>query len=70
LGIGIYLPVFDSNEEIPYDPASWTLPIPARYVIDQDGSIVYAEVNPDYTRRPEPEELLPALRTAACRSAA
>jgi peroxiredoxin len=43
------------------DPA-WTLPMPARYVIGQDGTILYAEVNPDYTRRPEPEEMLPALR--------
>lgn len=45
------------------DP-SWTLPMPARYVIGQDGTILYAEVNPDYTRRPEPEELLPALQRA------
>lgn len=46
------------------DPA-WTLPMPARYVIGQDGTIVYAEVNPDYTQRPDPEELLPALRQAS-----
>jgi peroxiredoxin len=43
------------------DP-SWTLPMPARYVIASDGTILYAEVNPDYTRRPEPEEMLPALK--------
>ncbi|MDE1150219.1 MAG: peroxiredoxin-like family protein [Azospirillaceae bacterium] len=43
------------------DP-SWTLPMPARYVIGPDGTILYAEVNPDYTRRPEPEDMLPALR--------
>jgi hypothetical protein len=30
-------------------------------VIGQDGTILYAEVNPDYTRRPDPEELLPVL---------
>lgn len=46
------------------DPA-WTLPMPARYVIGSDGVILYAEVNPDYTRRPEPEDMLPALRRAA-----
>ncbi|HEX5657536.1 MAG TPA: peroxiredoxin-like family protein [Polyangiales bacterium] len=40
---------------------SWTLPMPARYVIAQDGRIAYAEVNPDYTRRPEPSDVLPAL---------
>jgi len=40
---------------------SWTLPMPARYVIGQDGLIVYAEVNPDYTRRPEPSDIFPVL---------
>lgn len=44
---------------------SWTLPMPGRFVIGQDGVILYAEVNPDYTRRPEPEDMLPALRKAA-----
>jgi peroxiredoxin len=41
---------------------SWTLPMPARYVIGTDGVIAYAEVNPDYTRRPDPSQLLPVLR--------
>ncbi|SER55179.1 Peroxiredoxin [Faunimonas pinastri] len=45
------------------DP-SWTLPMPARFVIGQDGTILYAEVNPDYTRRPEPGDMLPMLRSA------
>jgi hypothetical protein len=35
--------------------------MPARYVIGADGVIVYAEVNPDYTQRPDPSELLPVL---------
>ena len=52
------LPAFNGDE-------SWTLPMPARYVIGQDGTILYAEVNPDYTRRPEPQDMLPALRRAA-----
>ncbi|GEL01044.1 peroxiredoxin-like family protein [Swaminathania salitolerans] len=43
---------------------SWTLPMPGRFVIGQDGVILYAEVNPDYTRRPEPADMLPALRRA------
>jgi peroxiredoxin len=42
------------------DPA-WVLPMPARYVIGGDGVIAYAEVNPDYTQRPDPSELLPVL---------
>lgn len=41
---------------------SWSLPMPARYIIAQDGVIAYAEVNPDYTRRPDPSELIPALQ--------
>ena len=40
---------------------SWTLPMPARYVIAQDATIAYAEVNADYTRRPEPSAILPVL---------
>jgi hypothetical protein len=44
--------------------SSWTLPMPARYVIAADETILYAEVNPDYTRRPEPSDMLPVLRTA------
>lgn len=43
------------------DDPSGVLPMPARYVIGTDGVIAYAEVNPDYTRRPEPSELLPIL---------
>ncbi len=35
--------------------------MPARYVIGSDGVIVYAEVNPDYTRRPETQDMLPVL---------
>ena len=39
--------------------------MPARFVIGQDGVIAYREVNPDYTRRPDPEELLPVLKQLA-----
>jgi peroxiredoxin len=54
------LPAFNS------DP-SWTLPMPARYVIGRDGKIAYAEVNPDYTHRPEPEDMLPVLEAELSR---
>ena len=40
------------------------LPMPGRFVIGSDGIIAYAEVNPDYTRRPEPSDMLPAIRRA------
>ncbi len=41
---------------------SWTLPIPARLIIGQTGIVRYAEINPDYTERPEPEDTLMALK--------
>ncbi|MHC5113994.1 MAG: redoxin domain-containing protein [Planctomycetota bacterium] len=41
---------------------SWTLPMPARYVVGADGVIKYARVHPDYTQRPEPAETVAALR--------
>jgi peroxiredoxin len=44
--------------------------MPARYVIGQDGTIVYANVNPDYTQRPEPEDVLTVLRDMAAKRAA
>jgi peroxiredoxin len=47
---------------------SRTLPMPARYVIAKDGRIAYAEVNADYTPRPEPFAVLPVLEQLGCRS--
>lgn len=41
---------------------SWTLPIPARYIIDQHSTIRSAAVDPDYTIRPEPDDTVKALR--------
>jgi peroxiredoxin len=40
---------------------SWTLPMPARYVVTADRKIAYAEVNADYTRRPDPSAIFPVL---------
>jgi peroxiredoxin len=37
---------------------SWTLPLPATFVIGQDGIINGAWVNEDYTQRAEPSEVL------------
>jgi len=41
---------------------SWELPIPATYIIDRDGGILYASANEDYTDRPEPAEIARFLR--------
>jgi peroxiredoxin len=40
---------------------SWTLPMPARFVVDTSGVVRYAEVNPDYSVRPDPRDILPVL---------
>ena len=40
---------------------SWELAIPATFVVDSDGTIVYSAAHPDYTKRPEPMEVLAAI---------
>lgn len=53
-GFGVELPRIHGDGQ-------WNLPMPARYIVATDGTIAYAEVNPDYTRRPEPADLFPVL---------
>jgi peroxiredoxin len=43
----------------------WMLPIPATYVIDAEGRIRSAFVEPDFTIREEPAQILASLRQAA-----
>ena len=40
---------------------SWELPIPATYILQRDGTILYASGNEDYTERPEPADIVSAL---------
>lgn len=44
------------------DDPDCKLPLPATYVINQDGKIVHSFVEEDYTERLEPDEILDALR--------
>ncbi|MCA1396275.1 peroxiredoxin-like family protein [Bradyrhizobium sp. BRP56] len=46
----------------------WMLPIPATYVIDAEGRIRSASVEPDFTIREEPAQILASLRRAASTS--
>ena len=50
-GFGIDLPKFNGDD-------SWTLPIPARLVVDSGGIVRAADIDVDYTRRPEPDKTL------------
>src|ERR1700752_4310116 len=51
------------------DESEYRLPMPARYVIDKQGIIRAADVNADYTIRPEPSETLRQLRTLSAAAA-
>ena len=68
--VDIYKNAFKTDLAVINDDPSWTLPMPARYIVGQDGVIAYAEVNPDYTLRPDPSELLPTLDRLAASGAA
>ncbi len=58
LSFGVDLEKFNGDD-------SWTLPMPARFVIDRSGTIRSADVNADYTIRPEPEDTVRVLRCLA-----
>ena len=52
---GIDLVRYNGNE-------LWSLPMPGRFVLNQQGNVVSAEANPDYTQRPEPSEIVEVLK--------
>ncbi len=55
LGFGNDLPKFNGDD-------SWTLPIPARFVVDREGIIRSTDVSPDYTVRSEPAKAVMAVK--------
>lgn len=57
----LYIETFGLDLAVRNGDASWELPIPATFVIDQRGSIVFASVDPDYTTRAEPSDILAAI---------
>lgn len=56
--IGANLPTFNGD-------ASWELPMPATFVVAQDGTVRLAFVDEDFTRLLEPADLLDGLRALA-----
>jgi peroxiredoxin len=54
-GFGVSLPLFNGDE-------THELPVPATFIIDRRGVIVYRFVDPDYTRRLDPVEIITVLR--------
>ena len=55
LGFGIDLAEYNGDD-------TWRLPMPARFVVDSDKVIRYAEADPDYMIRPEPGDTIEFLR--------
>ena len=51
LGIGIDLEASSGSSD-------WTLPVPARIVVDRAGIVRATDIDVDYTRRPEPEKTI------------
>ena len=54
--LGLDLPALNGD-------SSFDLPVPATYVIDQAGMVRLAFVDPDYTRRLDPSDVLSVLRS-------
>jgi peroxiredoxin len=40
----------------------WVLPVPATYIIDKEGIVRRAHVNPDFMKRMEPQEIIDQLK--------
>lgn len=53
---GIDLPSFNGDQ-------SFELPIPATYIVNREGVILYGFVDPDYTQRQDPEGILTILQS-------
>ncbi len=42
---------------------SYTLPLPATYIVDRDGTIIYSFVDTDYTKRVDTQEIIDILKS-------
>ena len=58
----LYRDKFNIDLEVQQGNSEWALPMPARFIIDQDGIIRYAESKADYRDRPDPDELMEVLK--------
>ena len=60
--IELYHKKFNINLKLYHGDNDWTLPMPARFVIEPSGLIRYAESTPDYRLRPDPDKMMDVLR--------
>jgi peroxiredoxin len=58
---GLYRAIF-INLPLANGDQSWELPIPATYVLERDGTVLFAFADVDHRKRAEPAEILECLR--------
>jgi peroxiredoxin len=58
-GFGRDIPAYNGT------PGEWALPVPATYIVDRDGTIIYAYANVDYRDRADPREIIAVLTNKA-----
>jgi peroxiredoxin len=61
--IDLYKQKLHVNLKLYHGDDDWALPMPARFLVDTNGIIRYAESSPDYTKRPELDDLMLALNS-------
>ena len=54
-GLGRDIPALNGT------PGEWALPVPATYIVDGDGTVLYAYANVDYRDRGDPRDVLAVL---------
>ena len=58
----LYRDYFSTNLKLYHGDDDWSLPMPARFILDTKGEIHYAESSVDYTKRPDPDDLMRVLK--------
>lgn len=61
----LYLGKFGNDIQQINEGTAWELPIPARFVIGPDGTILHVQTDPDYRYRPEPLQTVNLLKELA-----
>lgn len=61
--IVVNIPFLNDGKNImnPEEVGTWRLPLPATFVVSQDGFILFSEAHADHRVRPEPEDVLSVL---------
>lgn len=61
--LNLYRNKLHVNLKMYHGDDEWSLPIPARFLVNTDGIITYAESSPDYTKRPDLDDIMTLLES-------